>query len=458
MSHHANGNEVIPSARRLIRSLRDMGYDFASAVADLVDNSIEARATLIAIDVEFDGDESWVRITDNGRGMTSSQLREAMRYGAERQYEKEDLGKFGLGLKTASLSQCQRLSVASRVSPNHADISAYCWDIAHIEKTNRWEILALERNGLGPAIREPLRETTGTVVLWQRLDRILGYKHPYGETARKKLSVMCREVEQHLAMVFHRFLSGEIPKRKIKILLNGNPVKPWDPFARSEKKAKTLTAVTLKLEHEGVSGEVKLEPYVLPHQNDFSSPEAFKQASGPANWNQQQGFYIYRAGRLIQSGGWCRLRTPDEHTKLARVGLSFTPALDEAFKINVAKMRVQLPSQIREQIDQAIKPVVKIARDTYDRPSSRPSTASAIKSTAEPITPISLTSSRLVQSLETKPLSQTHGSSSQADTQRLWTIDELHSRLKEVAEPDEKPIISKVFHRFLTQLKSKGDS
>ncbi|KKO20249.1 MAG: hypothetical protein DCC43_05765 [Candidatus Brocadia sp.] len=120
-------------------------------------------------------------IADNGKGMTPSQLREAMRYGAEREYEKEDLGKFGLGLKTASLSQCQRLSIASRNNPARADITAYCWDMAHIEKTNRWEILPLERNGIGPAIREPLKETTGTVVLWQRLNRILGYKHPYGE-------------------------------------------------------------------------------------------------------------------------------------------------------------------------------------------------------------------------------------------------------------------------------------
>src|SRR3954468_280535 len=106
--------ELIPSAKRLIRSLRDMGYDFAQAVADVVDNSIEAGASLVAIDVEFDGDDSFVRIADDGKGMTADELREAMRYGAEREYDEDDLGKFGLGLKTASMSQCQRLSVASR--------------------------------------------------------------------------------------------------------------------------------------------------------------------------------------------------------------------------------------------------------------------------------------------------------------------------------------------------------
>ena len=242
-------------------------------------------------------------------------------------------------MKTASLSQCQRLTVASRSNRNRADIAAYSWDLEHIERTNRWEVISNERNSLGPAIRNPLKETTGTVVVWQQLDRILGYKHPYGESARKRLSTMCRELELHLGMVFHRFLSGEVRGRKLKILLNGNTIAAWDPFARDERRTKALTPVVIQVAHEGVSGEVTLEPYVLPHQQDFSSPDAFRCASGPANWNQQQGFYIYRSGRLIQSGGWCRLRTSDEHSKLARVALSFLPALDEAFRINVAKMQ-----------------------------------------------------------------------------------------------------------------------
>ena len=173
------GHELVPSARRLINSLRDLGYDFAQAVADLIDNSIEAGASRVSIDVEFEGDDSWVRIADDGKGMSPEELREAMRYGAERDYHDGDLGKFGLGLKTASMSQCQRLSVATRWNRDRADVAAYAWDLDHIEKTNRWEILPIERNSLGPAILEPLKHARGTVVLWQRLDRILGYKHPY---------------------------------------------------------------------------------------------------------------------------------------------------------------------------------------------------------------------------------------------------------------------------------------
>jgi len=357
-----NAIEVIPSARRMIMSLRDMGYDISQAIADVVDNSIEARATRVNIDLEFDGDDSWVRITDNGLGMKPSELREAMRYGSEREYSEEDLGKFGLGLKTASMSQCQKLSVASRWNRKRADISAYSWDLDHIETTNRWEILPVSSDDLDIPIHKPLKKQPGTVVLWERLDRILGYKHPYGEMARKRMSHICRDVEQHLAMVFHRQMSRK-GSRRLKIFINKNLIHPWDPFCLNEPKTKLLEPVTF----EGKNGEVVLEPYILPPKDDFSSPEAFRKASGPANWNAQQGFYFYRSGRLIQSGGWSRLRAIDEHTKLARVAVRFPPKLDDAFKINVPKMRVQMPASIREEVRALIAQISKEARAVYSK-------------------------------------------------------------------------------------------
>jgi anti-sigma regulatory factor (Ser/Thr protein kinase) len=359
--------EVIPAAGRLVGSLRDMGYEFATAVADLVDNSIEAGATVVTIDVEFEGENSWVRITDNGAGMTPALLREAMRYGSSREYSADDLGKFGLGLKVASLSQCQRLTVASRRSRERAEIAAYCWDLRHITKTNRWELVPITKE-TAPLVVIPLKNSAGTVVLWERLDRILGYEHPDGESARRRLTAMCRDLEGHLAVVFHRFLSDEVQARpKLQIVVNGIEIKPWDPFARDEPATKPLDPIGISVTHAGVGGQVTLEPFVLPHQSEFSSPESFRRASGPANWNQQQGFYVYRAHRLIQSGGWCRIRTLDEHTKLARVALSFSPQLDDALRVNVAKMRVQLPPGMREPIMAAISSVTRLANDRYRR-------------------------------------------------------------------------------------------
>lgn len=357
--------EVIPSARRLVKSLRDVGYEFVTAVADLIDNCIEAKAKTVWVDLVWEGEKSYVTIADNGEGMALATLKEAMRFGSEREYESEDLGKFGLGLKTASLSQCLRFTVATRNNPTRADINAYCWDVDHVAATNRWEIIPVRTAELHEGVRQHLRDTTGTVVVWERLDRILGYKRPDGESARKQIYAMCRELEDHLAMVFHRFLAGEVRGKRLAIYVNENKVMPWDPFARQEENTKCLEVKTFK--HEGTSGkgEIIVEPFVLPHQSRFSSQEAFNRASGPEKWNKQQGLYIYRADRMIQSGGWSGLRALDEHRKLARIAISFQPRLDDEFKINVAKMRVSLPSEMREIIAKAIGPAVTMAEDEY---------------------------------------------------------------------------------------------
>lgn len=462
--------EVIPSAKRLITSLRDVGYDFVTAVADLVDNSIEAGATKIDIDVIFDGEDSWVRILDNGRGMTPEKILEAMRFGSEREYGENDLGKFGLGMKTASLSQCSRLTVASWNGCENRNTIALCWDLEHIERVNRWEVIRLSEDKLKPVITDALRDNSGTVVLWERLDRILGYKHPYGEHARKCLLTMCRDLETHLAMVFHRFLMG-VEGPQIRITLNGNAVQPWDPFARYEQRTQQLAPIRIVLEYEGVTGEIILEPYVLPHMDDFSSPDAFKRAGGPNNWNQQQGFYIYRAGRLIQGGGWCHLRTIDEHTKLARIALRFSPALDEAFKVNVAKRRVQLPGQIQEQVKQAIEPVIRLAQETYRRTPPN----SVVRRTNPPVmttgsgqlvrpgsypTGMATASRRETVPTDT-PVMPEIGSdtgSTQETLDQYWTLEEFSQLLHDVAEPDEYPVVDRLLGRLREALStSYGD-
>jgi hypothetical protein len=292
------------------------------------------------------------------------------------------------------------------------------------------------------AVREPLKDNAGTVVLWERLDRVLGFKHPYGEMARKRLSQTCREIELHLGMVFHRFISGELHRKRLKLLLNGNEIRPWDPFCRAETKTKTLQTVRIPVEHEGVAGEVLLEPFVLPHQDDFSSPEAFRQAGGPANWNQQQGFYIYRAGRMIQSGGWSNLRAPDEHMKLARVAVNFSPVLDAAFKINVAKMRVQMPAQIREAVRQAIGPVMRLAREVYDRKAPR------TIATGPPITGNNTEPGGSVppqKGNSPPPFAAKSGSSAQLE---LFTFEDWAQRALAAATPQEWPVVHAILGRM----------
>lgn len=456
-----NGVEVIPSAKRLIRSLRDMGYEFAAAVADLIDNSIEAKANTVWVDVVWDGEASYVAIADNGLGMSPQELREALRFGSERDYEDEDLGKFGLGLKTASLSQCLKLTVATRQNPNRVDINAYCWDVDHVGATNRWEILPVKPTDLHAGVRQHLKETTGTVVIWERLDRILGYKKPEGETARKQLVAMCRELEEHVAMVFHRFLSGEVRGRRFAIYVNENKVMPWDPFARSEDATKKLETKTFRVDGGKGRSDIIVEPYVLPHQSKFSTPEAFNRASGPLKWNRQQGFYIYRADRMIQSGGWSGLRTLDEHRKLSRIAISFNPKLDDEFKINVPKMRVSLPASVRDEITKAIGPAVKLAEDEYRQKERKSPTMPAPTQTSR----ASSADLRTLASApapsprdEAPPASGDHAGISSQPSGSVATavtrqdLERVAGLLRKVARADEAPAIESVVARAISSL------
>ena len=462
---NSNGIEVLPSARRLVGSLRDMGYDFAQAVADLIDNSIEAQAHTVWINAEFEAEDSWISVADDGQGMTPDMLREALRYGAEREYDVEDLGKFGLGLKVASLSQCQRLTVASRVGTGRARITAYTWDFDHIEKTNRWEILPVSIESLPKAIQGRLQETRGTIVFWQRLDRILGCKHPYGEVAKKRFAQMSRELEIHLGMVFHRFLAGEVRGRELRIILNDeNEVRPWDPFCRGERATIRLKPSRILVQGGDLSGEVYLQPYILPVEDSFSSQEAFKDASGPAKWNQQQGFYIYRANRMIQGGGWCHFRSPDEHTKLARIAFDFSRDLDEAFKLNVPKMRVILPPQIREEVDEIIGPVVKLARKVYDkgeRGSRPPPRDSAVPPPVVAPLFVSPPSGTVTAGVQDPAGSSSPGPSpsSRSGTgsdDELLTFDQWIDRVLSAAATSDRLVLSSIFEKIRASLSSSN--
>jgi hypothetical protein len=185
-----------------------------------------------------------------------------------------------------------------------------------------------------------------------------------------------------------------------------------------------------------------IEPFILPHQTEFSSTEAFRLASGPASWNQQQGFYFYRAGRMIQSGGWSNLRTPDEHTKLARIAVRFAPALDDAFKINVAKMRVQMPAAIRDSVRDAMVPIVKLARETYDRKERRGTP------TSTPI--VSATSSVVAREVANvaPPVNPPAQPSFAINSGVLMTVEQWRHRTLAVASAAERPTVEAVLSRL----------
>jgi hypothetical protein len=409
MAKNRTTYEVIPSASRLIQSLRDVGYDFVHAVADLVDNSIAASASKIAIEMRFDGPASWIRIADNGNGMSASTINEAMRFGSEQTYDIDDLGKFGLGLKTASLSQCACFTVASRIDPDARRIEVRQWDLNHVKDTNRWEIFNIPVDERPKYLTECLQDTTGTVVLWECLDRFMGYKLPWGERARNGFFRIAELLDQHLAMVFHRFISGEAKrKKKLTISINGTVIEPWDPFARDEKATIKFNDDQFEISTDECRGLVGYQAFILPNKESFSSLKAFERYSGPGKWNYQQGLYIYRADRMIQSGGWCRMRTSDEHTKLARVALDFHPDLDAAFELSVSKAKVNLPESLKWKLHSQIESLAKQAKVVYSSSSrNKPATSGFTLTTSQPSNPQDIQPTKISTAIQvSSPISE----------------------------------------------------
>lgn len=364
-------HSLTPSAARLTMSLRDIGYDFPAAVADLVDNSISAGARRVDIEIEFDGANSCVFVADDGSGMSTNGVHEALRFGSRRGYESGELGRYGLGLKTASLSQSRRVTVVSR-RQGSPRTSVRTLDLDLIVEFDDWIVVDPGRRAEVAKARGMLGDEGGTVVLWEALDRVLPEGNPDGGWARRRLASLTTRTSEHMAMVFHRFLSGELGEPLV-ITVNGEKLTPWDPFARDEPATRVLPRRTFEIQVGESAGIVSLQRYVLPSRDDFTSPGEFERLSGPLKWNRQQGLYIYRADRLVQWGGWGGMRGIDEHTKLGRAALDFTTELDPVFQVNVAKMRVTLPSQLRPMLEPPVTELCLRADDAYRKTSKRSS-------------------------------------------------------------------------------------
>ena len=361
--------DAAPSAARLTSSLRDVGYDFVSAIADLIDNSISAEATDIRVEIEFAGRDSAVYIADNGTGLNPRGMVEALRFGSRRTYESGQLGRYGLGLKTASLSQARSVTVLSRP----VDRKRPVWrslDLDLIAELDEWILAENPRDRAIAQSEKMLGTGTGTVVIWQNLDRVLPPSGADSGWAKRRFEVLIGKTQRHLALVFHRFLTGENKAPRINIRVNGDKVRPWDPFVRREPGTQQLSAQTFELENGSGVGMVELRRYILPDKKSFSSTSAFERAAGPLNWNRQQGLYIYRENRLVQWGSWGGTRGIDEHTKLARASLDFTYDLDEVFNINVAKMRVSVPAQLKQMLDRPVSELCILADRVYRRHNS----------------------------------------------------------------------------------------
>lgn len=331
-----------PRADAMLESLRGLGYTAATALADIVDNSISAAASNVDIWLTWDGPASRVTILDDGRGMSDSELEKAMRLGDRSPLDDraaDDLGRFGVGLKTSSFSQCRRLTLASR---KDGELSCLRWDLTKLAN-EPFDWLMYEGPELGSEgfLAALDSKATGTLVLWEDLDRMV----TDGYTA-ENFSDLIDEIEAHLAMVFHRLIDG--PRPKFRLSINGRAVRAWDPFM-TDNPAKTWGSHPDKFGTAG--GAIEIEGHVLPHKDRLTQDE-FDAGAGPNGWTAQQGFYIYRNQRLLVAGGWLglgqgRAWNREESHRLARIRLDIPNTADADWKIDIRKSTARPPVSIR---------------------------------------------------------------------------------------------------------------
>ncbi|TWB45554.1 histidine kinase/DNA gyrase B/HSP90-like ATPase [Rhizobium sp. ERR 922] len=335
--------EITPSPHALLRSLRGLGYSPETALADLVDNSLAAGARQVRIHLDWRDGNPLVEILDDGAGMSFDQLIEAMRFGGagpDIERKNSDLGRFGLGLKTASLSQCRELTVASRCEGLVARLT---WDVDRVSQG--WSATAPDASPSGELATEFRSSGSGTLVSWSRMDRLGGLWGLDRDTFNERISNICA----HLAMTFHRFLSAEA--RRLAISVNGRPLAAWDPFCRWHDATMALPRDIIR----GPDGTITARPYILPHRDRFTSEREWEDAGGPGGWVERQGFYVYRGDRLVSAGGWlglggARAWTREESSRLARIALDLPPSMDEAWRIDIRKSVARPPAWARGRL------------------------------------------------------------------------------------------------------------
>lgn len=364
MTNNEEFFESIPDPARTMEGLRDTGYDFCTAIADLIDNSIAANATTINVQVNmgYKG-EIRVLITDDGDGMDKDGLLDAMRYGSPRRPNPASLGKYGLGLKTASTAFCKRLSVISRDN-GRGPVHMATWDIDHVMKTGKWELLLSQEPD-----EEALKHLDilasgkpGTVVLWSKVDRIFGksYQDPGGKFAKRALDKKLDELQEHLGEVYQRFLdTSDKRARNVTIKVNGKKVESWDPFqvSVSELLAKQEVAVPIG---ENENAEFSVKAFVLPRREEFPDNEMAKAAKISS---ERQGIYIYRENRLIHDADWLDMFQKEPHGTLLRVEFSFDHKLDEAFHLDIKKSQIILNEELWKWLKDSFLPAPRREAD-----------------------------------------------------------------------------------------------
>ena len=358
--------ESIPEARLLLMSLRSVGYTEETAIADILDNSISADSTEIKI--TFNWEDERIVISDNGVGMTGQDLISNMRIGSAYPGEvraKNDLGRFGMGLKTASFALGKRLTVITKVNGQYANAA---WDLDEVLRIG-WNLIIQQDERLEQYYS--LLQDQGTVVIIEKLDRMVDPRNK--QKSERKFYSVIRKTEEHLGLTFHRFIEED----GIRIFINENQINAWNPFLLDNRATQELPE-EISVSDDGLH-EAIIQPYILPHKTKFKNQEEYQKAGGPRGWNYHQGIYLYRNKRLIVYGTWFDYVKKEPAYNLARIKLDISSDSDELWGIDIKKSTASLPMYIKDAMERSIDAATEVSarvynsRGTYTRNTTVPS-------------------------------------------------------------------------------------
>lgn len=353
-----------PLVHRTAEAYRDTGYDLETSVADLVDNAVgagQAKRIRIALELSQDGGDLSFSIVDDGVGMDENTLKKAMAVGSSEELLKHELSKFGHGMKTASWAHSKRLVVVTR-SEGNEPISAI-WDLEHVIKSSKWEMEIPEK--VNRKYLEELDDLvsgkSGTLVAWEGIDRLLtGYKDPAGQPRKKALKKMVEQTKDHLAMVFHRYLDPAYEEvNTVEIWINEEPVRPWDPFAQKfqDYEVRELQQTLMSPGRD----KIDVRAYLLPREDEWGFDDDYSLAIRKAS--ELQGFYLYRANRVIMEPTWLGMIKQEPHSNLARVRIDLNPSWDDVLHVDFKKSTVQFSDSQKDELRSVMTRIVKMAKD-----------------------------------------------------------------------------------------------
>lgn len=353
MNEYTKAEVAKPNPKSTINSYRSFGYNLSTAIADIIDNSISANATEIHLEYKWDGQNSFISISDNGLGMNKDELVLAMTPGSkdpEEERSEKDLGRFGMGLKTASFSQCKRLTCITK-RENCATIKR-CWDIDYINAENEWQLLDYVSDN--SFIEKIEKQKLGTLVLWEKLDRIVGNSETTNESVKNAFYAEMIVVKVHLSLVFHKFIES----KRIKIFFQNAEIEPYNPFLLNLNPKPEMG-------QPEIFGNVEITYFILPHMSEIGKTD-YDNSGGSLGWFQEQGFYIYRGDRLLVAGDWLGLEKKRDYSKLARIAVNFTNANDFNWHLDIKKSTSTPPIEIRRELSRIAKIAIMKSAKIYN--------------------------------------------------------------------------------------------